>query len=300
MSERSKLLRKRLDRLTRALRVADDRDPRSLHRARIASRRLRELLPLLELQPDRAKKVGRRLRKVTRRLGTVRELDVLMLLIDELRASRWGQSAGLSRVAVAVSKRRDQARKRLFDGDPVAALRRAAKRLDRVANELQDRQKSSSGGPRVWQWAVDARVARRADRLRAAIEDAGAVYLPERLHVVRVALKKLRYALEVATELSGGSNTPDLRALKRAQDALGRMHDLQTLSEHVRRVQASVTPPNLTIWRELDMLVPALDDDCRRLHARYMRVRLSLVALTEKLIARRKGQAAPPSAQRVG
>ena len=62
MPERSQLLRQRLDRLTRALRVVDDGDARSLHRARIASRRLRELLPLLELQPDRAKKLGRRLR----------------------------------------------------------------------------------------------------------------------------------------------------------------------------------------------------------------------------------------------
>jgi CHAD domain-containing protein len=300
--DRSQLLRKRLDRLTRALRVVDEGDPRSLHRARIASRRLRELLPLLELQPDRTKKLSRRLRKVTRRLGTVRELDVLMLLIDELHVSRRRDSTALSRVGLAVSKQRDQARKRLFAGDPVASLRRVTKRLGRVADHLQERKKKpSAGGPNVWRWAVDARVARRAARLHAAIEDAGTVYLPERLHIVRVALKKLRYALELATDLAGGTNTPDLRALKRAQDVLGRMHDLQTLIEHVRQAQASVGPPNLTIWHDLDMLVAALDDDCRRLHARYMRARSSLVTITEKLSARRKGQAAAPhSAQRVG
>jgi hypothetical protein len=79
------------------------------------------------------------------------------------------------------------------------------------------------------------------------------------------------------------------------------MHDLQTLIERVRQAQAAVAPPNLAIWRELDMLVGALDDDCRRLHARYMRARSSLIAITETLSARRKGQAAaPPSAQLVG
>jgi hypothetical protein len=51
----------------------------------------------------------------------------------------------------------------------------------------------------------------------------------------------------------------------------------------------------------LDMLIAALDDDCRRLHARYMRGRSSLVTITEKLSARRKGQpAALQAAQRVG
>jgi CHAD domain-containing protein len=305
VAERSRLLRKRLNRLTLALRVVDNGDSRSLHRARIASRRLRELLPLLELHPDRAKKLGRRLRKVTRRLGTVRELDVLMLLIDELHVSRRQHGGALSRVGVPVSKQRDKARKRLFAADPVGALRRVAKRLGRVADDLQER-KDSARGPQVWQWAVEARVARRADRLRGAIDAAGAVYLPERLHAVRVALKKLRYALELATELAGSKtavdkNTADLRALKRAQDNLGRMHDLQTLTERVREVQAAIAPPNLTIWRELDMLVEALDDDCRRLHARYMRTRSSLVTITEKLSARRKGQsAASQTAQRVG
>jgi CHAD domain-containing protein len=304
--ERSQLLRQHLDRLTRALRVVDDGDTRSLHRARIASRRLRELLPLLELQPDRAKKLGRRLRKVTRRLGTVRELDVLMLLIDERHVSRRRHSAALSRVGIAVSTERDQARKRLFARDPAGDLRRVVKRLGRVAGELQKQAPARGSGSRVWLWAVDARVAGRANRLRVAIDDAGTVYLPERLHVVRVALKKLRYALELATELgtartAGRKSQPDLRVLKRAQDSLGRMHDLQTLIAHVREVQASVSPPNVTVWRELDVLVAALDDDCRRLHARYMRARSSLVAIAEKLSARRKGQAAAPqSVQRVG
>ena len=35
--------------------------------------------------PDMARRLGRRLRKVTRRLGAVRELDVSCLLIDELQ-----------------------------------------------------------------------------------------------------------------------------------------------------------------------------------------------------------------------
>jgi CHAD domain-containing protein len=133
----------------------------------------------------------------------------------------------------------------------------------------------------------------RASRLREAIDTAGAVYLPERLHVVRLAAKKLRYALELVAEMSGAS-TPELAALKRAQDILGRMHDRQMLIDRVRQEQASLTPPDLTVWRDLDALVGSLEDDCRRLHARYMRGRVGLEAITEKLSAQRRRH--PPAA----
>ena len=49
--------------------------------------------------------------------------------------------------------------------------------------------------------ALGARRARRrrALALRQAIDQAGAVYLAERLHAARIALKKLRYGLELAS-----------------------------------------------------------------------------------------------------
>ena len=61
------------------------------------------------------------------------------------------------------------------------------------------------------------------------------MYLPERLHDVRIAVKKLRYAVELGADASGARREPDLRALKRGQEMLGRMHDLQMLIDRVRR-----------------------------------------------------------------
>ena len=106
-----------------------------------------------------------------------------------------------------------------------------------------------------WRWAIDARVAKRASRLRAAIDEAGAVYLPERLHDVRLAIKKMRYALELGADASGARREPDLRALTRGQEILGRMLDLQMLIDRVRDVQAALTPPSLGVWRDLDAVV---------------------------------------------
>jgi len=297
-NRRSELLKRRLDQFTRALPGLEKGDVRALHQARVASRRLRALLPVLQLEPDTARKISRRLRKVTTRLGAVRELDALLLVIDELQVSRRDRGAALARVGVRVSKARDQARKRLTTRLRVAEMWRLASKLGKLAGELgAAEQASSKTTARSWRWAVDARVASRASSLSVAIHDAGGVYLPERLHVVRVSLKKLRYAFELSVEL-GGKTDGALRALKRGQDLLGRMHDLQVLIERGRQIQASLAPPNLTVWRELDALLLSLDDDCRRLHARYMRVRDTLTALTDTLSAQSHPAPVRPQATR--
>ena len=129
--------------------------------------------------------------------------------------------------------------------------------------------------------------------------EAGAVYLPERLHVVRISLKKLRYAVELRAEIAGAKRSDDLRTLKRAQDLLGQMHDRQMLIGRVRQVQASLTPPDSAAWDALDTVMDGLEDDCRRLHARYMRMRQALAAICDESIARpsaaspRRAAAAP-------
>src|SRR5262249_59445457 len=104
----SGLLKTHVDQFERSLRHMDRGDVRALHRARVASRRLRELVPVLPLTPGTTRKLNRRLRKITARLGEVRELDVLLLLIDELRKDRRRHSDALARVAVTVARDRDR------------------------------------------------------------------------------------------------------------------------------------------------------------------------------------------------
>ena len=106
--------------------------------------------------------------------------------------------------------------------------------------------------------------------LQAAIENAGGIYLPDRLHEVRIAVKKLRYALEIARELSrsrASAPHPDAQA---AQDLLGRMHDLEVLIMRIRALQGSDRAPALKVSADLDRLVRRLETECRQLHVRYM------------------------------
>jgi CHAD domain-containing protein len=287
----SDLLKPRVDRFTRVLRGLEQGDVKALHRTRVASRRLRELIPVLQLPPDLAKKLSRRLRKVTERLGSARELDVTLLLIDELHTSRPVHQDALEQIRRLVAKERDAVRKKLVERLPIEDLQRLARKLDRVRSALKRDEEVSvaerkPSRAKAARWATDARVAQRAAKLTEAIVGAGAVYLPERLHDVRIALKKLRYVLEIAAEIAREKQTPTLRTLKRAQELLGRMHDVEVLIARVRDAQASPNPPSLAAWRQLDALVTTLEDICRRLHARYVRERDGLDAIAARLSQR--------------
>jgi CHAD domain-containing protein len=138
----------------------------------------------------------------------------------------------------------------------------------------------------AWLCVLETRLARRAEGVRSAIAAAGALYVPERLHDVRIAVKKLRYAAELATETGRQRMRADVAALKRAQDVLGRIHDLEVLVAAGRGMQVSLSPLDLTAWKELGSLVHAVEGDCRWLHAQYMRDRTALILTADRTAAR--------------
>ena len=85
------LLRQRLVSLLKAMPAAQAGDEVSVHLARVASRRLRQALPLLGVRADAdaLDRADKRVRRITRALGPVRELDVTLLLLE--RAGRKGR-----------------------------------------------------------------------------------------------------------------------------------------------------------------------------------------------------------------
>lgn len=289
------LLRSRLDAFTRTLPGVESGETGAVHRARVASRRLRELLPVLQIEPETAHKLCRRLRKLARRLGGVREVDVLTKLVGELSQSSRAPARALKRLTDELGEARHHEKRGRSRKAVSADLRRVGRKLEAVASELQGADRGRTRG-RGWRWAIEARVAHRASALKSAVKQAGAMYVPERLHQVRLAIKKLRYGVELSAEAIRLKDTADLRLLRREQALLGRLRDLQVLLERVRRVQAGLTPPDLAVWREFDAVVIALDGQCRRLHARYVKDRLAVNSLCDRhgvratsAVARRAG-----------
>ena len=255
-----------------------------MHQARVASRRLREVLPVLTAGHERA---GRGLRKdvrrVTRAFGAVRELDVAIGHFDEAVAA-----AEMSAAARATTRRVLQAQRAAALRQARATLTRA--RLQRLQTRLDELGVAIATSTTTDAAAVKAtmatRVARRARGVRQAVTGTGVVYMPERLHNVRIAVKRLRYALEAGQEARGVRATAQLTQLKAIQDLLGRAHDLHVLAERIHEVEIGVVQRSRATARDLAALVRALDGECRALHAAFMSRRNGLLTLSAALVTR--------------
>lgn len=278
------LIHQRLRALTRALPGAKKGDAEQVHQARVATRRLREALPLVLAGP-RQRAFGRKVRRLTRALGPVRELDVALATLDEI-----GHDGGAPPAAIARLKQVVRQERRLLHAGMCREIGRAdLEKLRRRIVALAAKGRLDAPERRdpklmVRGWEI---AARRAMRLQAAIENAAGIYLPDRLHDVRIAVKKLRYALEVTRELSGSRAAARLHVLKEAQDLLGRMHDLEVLIARVRAIQGSSQAPNLRLSADLDRLVRRLETECRQIHGHYMSLRPKLVAVCDHTVAKR-------------
>ena len=131
----------------------------ALHRTRVASRRLRELLALMSLDRESSRTLTRPLRKVTQRLGAVRELDVLVGLIDEFeRSGRYSPSV-MATLRRAVEQRRAAARDRLAAKLPTSKLERLVNRLQRASEAATSIDAADGDAARRACSSVEARLA---------------------------------------------------------------------------------------------------------------------------------------------
>jgi CHAD domain-containing protein len=236
-----------------------------VHQARVASRRLREAIPVLssDVKGARPRKALGKIRRLTRALGTVRELDVTIQLLDELAAKdtlpRPALEAVRGRVVTEREKRRESMIKRLEQVN----LEKLERRLSAMGELLADT------GSEAWRDALGARILKRSKALTGAMAVAGRMYAPEQLHQVRIAAKKLRYAIELAYDTGIKQASGAVRTVKRVQDTLGRLHDLQVLQSHVAAVQGEPSGRTLPDGG-LAIISRALEDECRHLHAAYV------------------------------
>jgi CHAD domain-containing protein len=287
------LLRQRLVSLLTAMPAAQAGDEDSVHQARVASRRLREALPVLGARADAhaLDRAGKRVRRITRALGPVRELDVTLMLLAELEGKGAAPKRAIARVRAAVVEERLKRRAAMLEEITPSRIDKLRKRLVDVVTP--DSRVLKSGETLA---EAQAQAVYRAKKLRVAIDRAGGIYLADRLHRVRIEAKKLRYALEIQRELTHSRATSRLNRLKHQQDLLGRIHDLEILIEHAREVQASLPASNRRAMAELDKLIRAVEDECREGHAAYMRGRTLLLKLCDAVSGAPVNESTPNAA----
>ena len=213
-------------------------EPDAVHDLRVALRRCRSLAAVMEeVDPDTAwpemRKIGR---KLFRQLGELRDTQVL-----EEWVSKLGSENDAVRERLLTNLRKNETEER------EAALR-AAEKFDAKGWKSYERVL----GHRARVVAPNSLAAKSlaAERLLAARElhlRALRTEKPEPWHAVRIGVKRFRYTVEgLLPELyeSWGEN------LKRVQDLLGEVHDLDVLAETIARVAGDEPEEVGARWRE--------------------------------------------------
>lgn len=261
-----------------------------VHQARVASRRLREALPLAAVSAGAVtvRRARRAVRGLTRALGPVREMDVALGLLDDLQAAHPSLSEPIEATRVLVTAERAARRDVMI---PALAPGTVGAALDAIAAARE----GVLARDRPWRGGLARRVVARGRDLAGAVDRAGILYNPDALHAVRIAAKKLRYALELAIELRMARAARAVRVLRRMQDLLGEMHDYQVLSRFAAEAAAQGTA---LLVRGEQQLVLLLLRKCLRIHAQYLRLRPGLTAAAEDAVGRFGALVAAPRPRR--
>jgi CHAD domain-containing protein len=210
-----------------------------VHRARVATRRLRETLPLIAAAHP-VDDAAKTLKDVARALGAVRELDVMRETL--IAAEEWvpaGAAAAAAARRSLVERHEDAQRQLIKTIERTRAQRALRKSLP--APSAFVRVLHLIGSSRRWQQALRKRIHTRADNMAAALQHASGVYFPNRLHRLRIAVKKLRYSVEAADTLGLWRPRHLVRDLKRIQARLGEIHDWQVLLDRMDDLVADET-----------------------------------------------------------
>lgn len=233
----------RLDEIEPAA-VADE--PDAVHRLRTTVRRLRSVLAVYGSLFDASEvdEVRRRYRKLGRRLGAVRDLEVRLLVaeaaLQDAAESATFDTGALVRVTAGIvaetTASHHLAHQEFTEHQerPAAARRRAALG-DLLAHAHAPTARPADTATRA---VLDALLAREVRRAVVRASGVDATSAAVRLHAVRRAGRRLRYAAEALAE--GAGDTFSARALRlaaaaeRIQDVLGGHRDQSLFAEYLQ------------------------------------------------------------------
>ena len=222
-----------------ARRVRAGSDPEAIHDLRVATRRLVAALRVWRsLVPRHARRDAvRGLRRLRRRIGAARELEVHVALL-EARLPPRGEASRPPAAAILLRLKGRLARRRR-----AAARRVGPKRVKRMLGELEDATGDLHDRLVRDPAAVEEAMAvemELAAAARTSVREAAGTPEDTRLHDARIAVKKWRYALECLGETTLDPSPHGAQSLRRMQRALGDVHDFSLLCALVHEFAAEL------------------------------------------------------------
>ncbi len=228
---------KRLAAQLDGIRTAEDIE--CVHRARVASRRLRAGLRMFQihLEPEVYARWRKHVRRVTAGLGDARDKDVQIEFLCRA-LSRLDEASlvpGVARLLASLEKQRER-----LQPEVVKAVDRIERSgvLDEMRAALKevrsrsDSAKAAPGGPAVYREAAEHIHAQLDELLSHESSLADPQAVPEH-HAMRIAAKRLRYTLEIGQKPYGGALDGMIEMTRRAQTLLGDIHDCDVWAERL-------------------------------------------------------------------
>jgi len=209
--ERGKMIFRKMER--ELLRLSSEQEAENVHSFRTTTRRLQTLLELIPSHDRNQKKLLKMLERIRRRAGRVRDIDVQLAALRSLKVPL--EPRRKTQLTQRLIEVRAEQEKKLSKLVKTRNLRELRKRLHGAAREIQF-------------GSVRDPLALAKKMLTSAVPGDGSI-TDESLHRCRLAVKRARYAAELAPK--SAESTKFLAQLKRSQDTLGTWHDWLTLTD---------------------------------------------------------------------
>lgn len=213
------------DRMSRQIaRVMKDSKTENVHRFRTNSRRVEALVANLSPQNGNTRKLLRRLSKLRRKAGKIRDLDVEIAFLKELKIpDRQNHRAQLLETLMEEQEKQSKKFARALDR---TAMNRLRKRLRKAKTEMN---------------------LAAVDPLKLAfsrLPKPGQALMNEKtLHTCRISARRARYLAELSPDSEDAKFF--VKELKKAQDEIGRWHDVLKLTERAQRLFGGVHDSSL-------------------------------------------------------
>ncbi len=243
----ARYIRKQVKRLDKRLGDLPDPDsPKPVHKARVATRRLKAAFAMLgeAFDPDDVHRWGEKLKALRKRLGPARDCDVQIQFLRRVRkkASR-GDRPGVELLLEESRKQRRQL-------EPKVAKAAKQLRASGVLEEIRRRMKRAREAfdderPLLTETLFLRCRQAIIHRLDALRDKAPVLENPDDHHghhQMRIAAKHLRYTLEIAGKGLGDVVEPMREAAEQVQDILGDVHDCDVWVDHLQELLTGEGP----------------------------------------------------------
>lgn len=210
--------------------IQDEQDDiEFIHRARVASRRLRAAIPLFDgcFPEKKTSRWLKRMKKVTGSLGEARDTDVQLERLGSFykKLPDKAYRAGVARLMLRLHQQREKMQKPVVKAmENLADSGIIEKMRAQLESILPAEADAAVYSPGLYQHSYQS-IERRLDEFLAYDEIVNQPEKIEELHQMRIAAKWLRYTMENFAPLYANQLKPYLANVRNSQDLLGDIHD---------------------------------------------------------------------------